>query len=104
MKPFCPLAGATVSLAAGASSTPVALEGLPAGQVQVRIHNAGTEVAFVAFGGSDVAAQSGADLPLPAGIVEVLTLDNPQRDPITHAAAITASGSATLYFTPGQGL
>lgn len=104
MKPFCPLAGATVSLAAGTSSTPVALEGVPTGQVQVRIYNSGTTTAHVAFGGSSVAAQTGADLPVPGGIVEVLTLDSTQCAPITHVAAITASGSATLYFTPGQGL
>jgi len=103
MKSFSPLAGATVTLAVGAASSSVALAGPPSGSFQVRIHNAGSATAFVRFGGADVEASAGGDLPVPAGAVEVLTLDNPARDPVTHAAAITVTGSATLYVTPGRG-
>jgi hypothetical protein len=104
MKSFSPLAGATVTLAAAATSSSVALPGPPSGSFQVRIHNAGSATAFVRFGGAETAASAGADLPVPPGAVEVLTLDNPARDPVTHAAAITETGSATLYVTPGRGL
>jgi hypothetical protein len=104
MKSFSPLAGATVTLSAGAASSSVALAGPPSGSFQVRIHNAGSATAFVRFGAADIEASADADLPVPPGAVEVMTLDNPARDPITHAAAITETGSATLYVTPGRGL
>lgn len=73
------------------------------GARQVRIHNAGNVTAFVAFGGSGITAtvpagdKDGNAFPIPAGAVEVLVCGQ------SYAAAITASGTAALYLTPGEG-
>lgn len=90
-KPF--MAGTTATLAAGTSSASVAVD---PGAATVRLHNAGPATVFVRWGG----AASLADLPLPPGIVEVLS-----RPPgATALAGVTASGAATLYVTSGEGL
>lgn len=74
------------------------------GARHVRIHNAGSVTAIVALGGSAVTAtiptgsQNGTGFPIPPGAVEVLASGQ------SFAAAITSSGSTTLYITPGEGL
>lgn len=74
------------------------------GARHVRIHNAGSVTAFVSLGGSAAAAtvptgsQNGTAFPVPAGAVEVLASGQ------SYVAAITSSGSTTLYITPGEGL
>ena len=70
---------------------------------QFRIHNAGSVIAFLGFGATAGAAQSAAlvasGVPIPAGVVEVLSF------PIgSYFSAITSSGSASVYLTPGKGL
>ena len=75
---------------------------------QFRIHNAGTVTAFLAVGVDASSAQSAAVIPtgtsqfsvsIPAGIVEILSF------PIgSFFSAITASGTASVYITPGKGL
>ena len=64
----------------------------------VRLHNATSVTVFVQFGGSTVEATT-ANMPLPAGAVEIFEIGGGA----THIAAITASGTGTLYATTGRG-
>ena len=89
--PFLP--GATTSVAAGTSSGTAAVD---PGAAQVRLHNAGSATVFVVFG----AVATTSDMPLPAGAIEVLS----KPAGVTTVAAITASGTATLYVTSGVGV
>lgn len=103
---FHPVFGQTKSLSATASSGNVRMaDGLPQGTFQMRIYNAGTDLVFVRFGAtSALAAATIADHPVPSGAVEVITLNNDDRNQIQYAAAICASSTATVYFTPGHGI
>lgn len=78
---------------------------------QIRVHNSGLVTAFLAWGITAGAAQSAAVIPtgsganakasypLPAGIVEVFTA------PInSYFSAITASGTADIFITSGNGI
>lgn len=92
--------GATVNLSVTTSSGNVALTGVGTG-ANVRLYNAGTATVFVAFGTSSAAAATtSAGIPIPAGAIEIYTVG----PTITYLAAITASGTATLYATTGQGV
>lgn len=95
MNAFTP--GATVSLSATTSSSRVALSG---GGKSVEIQNTGSVTVFVNLGDSSVSAAT-TDYPVLAGMCKVIT-----RDPNAHTniAGITASGSATVYFTAGEGV
>lgn len=93
--PFAP--SSTVSLVAGTSTGNVALAG--AGSV-LEIQNAGTVTAFVTLGtGSSVTAAT-TDYPVLGGMSKLIGIG----DSITYVAAITGTGSATLYFTRGEGI
>src|SRR5690348_3136065 len=95
-RPFQPLPGAsTTKLTASTSSGRTAFAIAPNPGVydnQVRFHNAGTVLAFLRIDGSTVTAAT-TDMPLPAGAVEVLTVQGTD----TYFAAITASGTADIY-------
>ena len=96
------------------SISPVALQVLSVGAPPAnnyRIHNAGTDTVYIAFGvdASTAAANaviptgSGANAknsyPLPTGAVEVFTaLQN------CYWAARIAAGTASVFVTPGAGL
>ena len=92
---FQPLEQGTVSLAATTSSGNVAVNV----RGQVRVYNSGTVPVFINLAtGNSITASTTADVPIAPGTVEVLTGVG------DHIAGITASGSATIYFTPGAGL
>lgn len=108
-KPFSPR-GKTVLIAA-ATTAPSGVqcqETGTAGGYQFRIHNAGTVTAYLAFGATGSEAQANAviptgtpqyGIPLSAGIVEVLSF------PVNcYFSAITASGTANIFITPGAGV
>jgi len=99
MRAFKPAVGGTVSLAVTTTSASVAMLLVPDSEHQVRLYNAGSATVFVNRGGSGVTATT-SNMPLPAGAVEVLTYTGSA----THLAAITASGTATLYATVGEGI
>lgn len=104
IRPFAPVFGQTVSISATTTSANVALAtGLPQGEFQMRVYNAGTDTVYVNFGDSTAAAAT-TDHIVPSGAVEVITINNPAKSPITYAAAKAASSTATVYFTPGHGL
>lgn len=104
MKPFHWLEGATASISATTSSANVAIGKPPTGAFQIRVHNAGSSTAFIAKGTSSSVTAATTGLPVPSGAIEVLTLNNTEKSPITHMAAITATGTATVYFTTGAGI
>lgn len=78
---------------------------------QYRIHNSGNVVIFYAYGSTGAEAQSRAVIPtgsgsdaqycspLPPGAAEIVS-----ALPNCYWSAVTASGSAEVYITPGRGL
>lgn len=97
MYPFIPVGG-SVDLAASTSSARVAL---PTGDPgSLRITNPGSVTVYVTFGTSTVTATTTAGMDLPPGTVESFRVPTNA----THIAGITASGTATIRLTPGQGL
>lgn len=103
---FTPLwGGNTVNLAVTSTTGNVALPGrVSYNKLQVRLYNAGGATAFVNCGGSTVTASATTDIPIPAGAVEVMTLDFPATVTTPYIAAVTSAGTATLYITPGDGV
>lgn len=103
MKPFTPADDATSSIAVTTSTAngPIRLQ--PTGAHQLRLFNLGPSVVFWALGPTGVTAAT-TDIPLPVGAIEVVTVPNAGAAPLTHVAAITQSGTATLYVSTGQGL
>jgi hypothetical protein len=98
---FLPI-GDTVNLTATTTSSRVALTNpeLGSGTEEVRIRNTGAVDVFVHFGDSTVVATLAASIPVQPNSVEAFRI----RTSATHMAAITASGSAVVYATSGQGL
>lgn len=103
MKPFTPADDATSSVAATASTSNAAIRQQPTGAHQLRLFNLGPSTVFWALGPTGVTAAV-TDVPLPVGAIEVITVPHAGVAPLTHVAAITQSGTATLYLTTGQGL
>lgn len=103
MKPFTPIDDATSSISAATSTSNTAIRQQPTGAHQLRLFNLGPSVVFWAIGPAGVTAAL-TDVPLPVGAIEVITVPNAGAAPLTHVAAITQSGTATLYLTTGQGL
>lgn len=93
---FTPHTAATVNLSVSASSSRVALG---AGGTQIRLFNGGSSTLFFELGDSSVTAATTTGVPLPSGAIEVLSV-SPSH---SYIAAITASGTATLYATKGAG-
>lgn len=107
MKPFHWLEDATVKIAATTAGTDrAALKKMPTGVVQIEVYNAGTVAVFIRKGtdATVTASSSNPDKPVAPGAQEVLTLNNTEKNPITHIAAVTASGTADVYITLGAGL
>ncbi|MCF3945297.1 hypothetical protein AiwAL_04725 [Acidiphilium sp. AL] len=92
--PFRPSGTASVAGSTGAAA--VALAG---GGSSVLVFNASGAVAFVRFGMAAALSASVGDLPVPPGgrmLVDAGRL-------VTHAGAVLASGTGTVYFTRGDG-
>ena len=97
-RPFRPQATGSTSLAVTAASGSVAIPG--AAPTEVRLSIPATDsAAFIEFGTSTITAATATGMRIAPGAVEVF------RVPLnaTHIAAITASGTATLYITSGEG-
>lgn len=95
---FRPQPAGTVNLAVTNSTGAVALTG---NATVYRLFNAGTATVFVEFGASTVTAATATGMPIASGAVEWLRPPTAQVAP--YVAAITASGTATLYATAGEG-
>jgi Na+/serine symporter len=91
--------GATVNLAVTTTTGSVALTASANSSKEVRLYNRGTVEVFVTFGASTVTATTTTSMPLAPGAAEVFGVASDE----THVAAITASGTATLYATTGRG-
>jgi len=98
--PFFP--GTTVSLAVTTSTGNVSLTGADGkGKRQLRLYNAGSVAVFIRIGVTGVVAAV-TDMPIPPGAVEVITLRDASGQ--MFLAGITASSTATLYATVGEGV
>jgi hypothetical protein len=107
MKPFHWLDDATVKITATTSGTDRAkLLRAPTGEFQLEVYNSGAATVFLRKGkdATVTASASNPDKPIAPGATEVLTVNNDPTSPITHIAAVTATGSADIYFTVGAGL
>lgn len=93
--PFSP--GGTVSLAVTTSTGRVALPTSSKHQVMITSEPGGA-TAFIKFGDSAVNAAV-TDTPILPGAVYIFSVVHQD----THVAAITATGTATLYATLGRG-
>lgn len=99
MKPFSTFGLATVNIAATTTAASVALNKRnDAESCQVEIYNAGSATVFIRKGDSTVTATT-SSRPLPAGAMVIDSVGSG----VTHLSAITASGTATVYFTTGEG-
>jgi hypothetical protein len=106
--PFAPL-GDTVTFTA-ATTPPTAVQALvkvtETSVGQFRIINAGIVTVFLGVGSTAAEAQANADssapaksIPLVPGAVEILRFP-----PASFFSGDTASSTAVIYITPGQGL
>jgi hypothetical protein len=95
---FTPI-GATANLAVTSTTGRVALDNLTNQSRSVRVFNSGAVVVFLEFGGSTVEAAAATSLPVGPGATEWFEIGGA----VTHVAGITASGTATVYFSEGMG-
>lgn len=100
--------GNTVTLTAATSApTPVQCVSTTLGGNQYRVINAGSVVAFLGYGvdaatattNADVITTTGRSYPLLPGTDEILTFV-----PNAYFTGITASNTAVIYITPGDGV
>lgn len=103
MKAFFPIDRATTTIAASSTSARGAIKRQPSGKHQVRLYNATGQTAFYRLCDVDDDATS-ADIPLPDGAIEVVTVENADALPITHVAVILGTGSGSFYVTTGHGI
>jgi hypothetical protein len=97
-RPFKPIAGATVSIAASTASGRVALGSVAS---EYRLFANSTAPVWVEFGDSSVTAASTLSMPLQAAVAAVF---RPSVHTHTHLAVISVSTAApTIYATPGEG-
>jgi hypothetical protein len=92
--------GPTISVAATAASASASYtEVIAEGAANIRVYNAGPNTAFVRFGfGAQTAVLT--DTPVPAGVIENFFVGAAD----TCAAICAATQTATVYFTPGNGI
>ena len=104
--PFCPSGNTVTFTAATSAPTPVQAVSTTLGGNQYRILNAGSVVAFLGIGSTSAQASASATvvstsancIPLLAGTDEIITFQ-----PNAYFTAITSSGAAQVYITPGDG-
>ena len=104
---FTPMGNTVTFTAATSAPAPVQAASRTLGGNQYRVLNTGTVVAFLSHGTTSSDASSNAlivtssqfSIPLLPNTDEILTFE-----PNSYFTAITASGSAVIYITPGDGL
>ena len=89
----------TVNLSATTASSRVAFISTSGYAGSMYVQNFGSVTVFVETGSSTVTAAVATGFPIPAGGGRLIRARNND----THLAAITATGSATVYITPGRG-
>ena len=102
--PFVPVPAGTKNLAVTTTTARVAITALSGvGRMQARIYNAGSVPVFVEVGDVTVVAVVASGMPIAPGATELITVPD-AAGVARYVAGITASGTATLYITPGEGL
>jgi hypothetical protein len=104
--PFTPFGNTVTFTAATTAPTAVLANCTTLGGNQYRVLNAGTVTVFLGVGGSAAAANTAATvvtssqtgIPLLPGTDEILSFA-----PNSYFTGITASGTAVVYITPGDG-
>ena len=104
---FTPMGNTVTFTAATSAPTPVQAISTTIGGTQYRVINDGTVTVFMGWGDSAAAANANATVvtttgrafPLLAGTDEILTFNANQ-----YFTAITVSGTANVYITPGDGM
>lgn len=91
--PFTP--GPTVSLAVSTSSASV---DMGSQVVTVRVFNSSSGIVFIRFADQPDPVATTSDLPIAPNSVEAFSLRGAR-----YVAAVTASGTGTVYFTDGEG-
>lgn len=101
-RPFKPNIALAKGITIAASS---ARTQLSAGYSHYRLHNRASEDIYLKLGGSTVAATASdtANMTLPSGAIEVLTLESPANGAL-YLAAIGTGDTGSLNITPGEGL
>lgn len=102
---FTPM-GNTVSITAATTPpSPALASSSTIGGTQYRIHNTGAVAVYLGFGATSAAATAmanvsiaGSTLSMAPSSVEIFTLNANQ-----YFTAATASGTAAVYITPGDG-
>lgn len=89
--------GVTVSIAGTTTTARAAITGIG---TTIEIQNTGTTTIFVNLGNSTVTAAV-TDYPVLGGQSKMITRGDPAS--YTHIAAITGTGTATVYVTAGEG-
>lgn len=103
--PFTPASTVGLSVTVASNRVPLPLTGPGARTIMVTSEN-GVDMAFIALGDATVVALPSSGLP-QANSYPILP---GSKEPITvgplttHVAAITATGTAMLYFTSGDGV
>lgn len=103
LPPFSPVDDATTTISASTSTAAGAIKQQPSGKHQLRLYNATGQRAFYALGSSAVTAAI-TDVPIPDGVIEVITVENADAARLTHLAVILASGSGSFYISTGRGI
>lgn len=89
--------GATVTLSASGTTARVALPSKRGDQIRIA-NPAGGQIVFVKFGDATVTAAV-TDTPVLVGSTDTFTVP----PGMTYVAGITSTGTATIYFTSGDG-
>lgn len=95
---FTPGAGATYNLVLNATSMSSSVS-IPANSTTIRVVNAGTASIAFRFGAGAQTAVFATDTVMLAGTVEIFSCGFADT-----FAAITASSTATVYVTSGEGI
>lgn len=104
MPPFHPIDRATATISASTTSARAAIPKQPSGRHQVRIFNGTAEQAYYRICGVTDDATS-ADIPLPSGAIEVVTVQNADADSAkSHVAVILAASTGSVFVTTGHGI
>ena len=103
--PFSPMGNTVTFVAAVSPPSAVQATGTIIGATQYRVHNTGNVVVYLGYGLTANAAAAmanisiaGSTLTLVGGGVEIFTLNANQ-----YFTGATASGTATVTITPGDG-
>lgn len=80
------------------STTALTLPSPTPRRMQLRVFNNCATAPFIAWGTSGITAAT-TNMPLGPGSIELFTVP----EGTTHVAQITASGTCSIYYSPGQG-